>query len=325
LTPSKSSLVPVLALLAMAASAQAQSFPTRPITIVVPYAAGGPVDTYARLLGEHMRGSLGQPIVIENVTGASGTIGVGRVARAAPDGYTLSMGNFGSHVVNGAIYSLTYDLLEDLAPVALHATSSQLIIARGSMPADDLAGLIAWLKANPDKASAGTGGTGSPQHVGGVFFQNATGTRFQLVPYRGAAPAMQDLLAGQIDLMIDPPTNSLPHVRRGSIKAYAVTGPSRLPSAPDIPTVDEAGLPGFYFRVWHATWAPKSTPRPVIERLNAAVVGALADPAVRARLVDLGQSIVPREQQTPEALAMFQKAEIERWWPILKAANIKGE
>jgi tripartite-type tricarboxylate transporter receptor subunit TctC len=313
------------ALPALPRIARAQTYPSRLITIVVPYAAGGPTDVIGRILAEHMRAVLGQTVIVENVTGANGTIGVGRVARATPDGYTISIGHWSTHVVNGAIYQLQYDLLNDFEPISLIASNSYVIVAKNALPANDLKGFITWLKANPDKASEGTAGAGSPQHIGGVFFQKATGTRFQFVPYRGAAPAMQDLLAGQIDMIIDDPTNSLPHIRAGGIKAFAVTAKTRLAAAPDIPTVDEAGLPGFHFSRWHALWVPKGTPKSNVGRLNAAVVDALADPGVRARLADLGQEIFPREQQTPEALGAFQKAEIEKWWPIIKAANIKGE
>jgi tripartite-type tricarboxylate transporter receptor subunit TctC len=305
--------------------ARAQTYPERPITIIVPFAAGGPTDVIGRILAERMRVALGQAVIIENVSGANGTIGVGRVARAAPDGYTISIGHWSTHVVNGAIYQLQYDLLNDFEPISLIASNSYLIVAKNLVPANDLKGFIAWLKANPDKASEGTAGAGSPQHVGGVFFQNATGTRFQFVPYRGAAPAMQDLLAGQIDMIIDDPTNSLPHVCAGRIKAFAVTAKTRMAAAPDVPTVDEAGLPGFYFSRWHALWVPKATPKNIVGKLNAAITDALADPAMRTRLADLGQEIFPRDQQTPEALGALQKAEIEKWWPIIKAAGIKGE
>ena len=315
----------VAALPVASRTAMAQAYPSRSITMVVPFAAGGPVDTLARTLAERMRASLGQTVVIENVTGAGGSIGTGRVARAAPDGYTLVIGIWTTHVVNGAIYALQYDVLNDFEPVALLANNPQVIVAKRSMLANDLKGLIAWLKLNPDKASAGTAGVASPQHVLGVFFQSATGTRFQFVHYRGGGPATQDLVAGQIDLIIGDQVTSLPQIRSGNIKAYAVTNKNRLTAAPDIPTVDEAGLPGFYTTVWNAIWAPKGTPKNVIMKLNAAVVGELADSAIRRRLADLGQQIVPRDQQTPEALAAFHRAEIEKWWPIIKGANIKGE
>ena len=316
----------VTCVLGMAATATAQNFPSRPITIVVPFAAGGPTDTVARIVAEHMRTSLGQPLIVENVVGASGTVGTGRVARAVPDGHTVIVGFWGTHVLNGALFTLQYDVLKDFAPIALLATNPQLIVARNALPPTDLNELIAWLKANPGKASQGTAGVGSPAHVGGVFFQNMTHTQFQFVPYsRGAAPAMQDLIAGQIDLMFDQASHSLPHVRNGSIKAYAVTAGARLPSAPEIPTVDEAGLPGLHVSVWSGMWAPKATPKPIMMKLNDAVASALADPRVKKRLADLGQEIPVRELQTMEGFAAFQKAEIDKWWPIIKAANIRGE
>jgi len=306
-------------------NATAQVYPTRPITIVVPFAAGGPTDTIARMMAEPMRAALGQPVIIENAVGAGGSLGVGRVARAAPDGYTVSIGNWSTHVVNGAIYALPYDLLNDLEPVALLATNPQLIVTKNSVPARDVKQLIGWLKENGGKATAGTAGAGSASHIGGIFFENLTGTRFQFAPYRGTAPAMQDLAAGHIDLMFDQAINSLPQVRAGNIRAYAVTSKSRHVLLPDVPTVDEAGLPGFYISVWHALWISKGTPKEIIAKLNAAVVEALAEPKVRQRLADLAQEIPLRQEQTPSALHAFQKAEIEKWWPLIKAANIKGE
>ena len=305
--------------------ATAQTYPTRPITMIVPFPPGGVTDPVGRILAERMQVSLAQPVVIENVAGANGSIGTGRVARAAPNGYTLSFGGWNTHVANGAVYTLPYDVLNDFEPVSLFASYALVIVAKKKMPANDLNELIAWLKANPGNASQGSAGIGSMGHCTGVFFQNITGTRFQHVPYRGSAPAMQDLVAGQIDMMIDAPVTTLPQVRAEAIKAYAVLAKSRLAAAPNIPTVDEAGLPGLYALNWFAFWAPKGTPKDVIGKLNDAVVGALADPSVRQRLTDIGFEIPTREQQTPEALAAFQKAEIEKWWPIIKAAGIKAE
>jgi len=313
------------ALPAMSRMARGQAYPSRPITMIVPYPAGGPTDTIARLLGERMRASLGQPVIIENVAGAGGTIGVGRVARAAGDGYTLGIGHWGSHVVNGAIYTLPYDLLTDLEPVALISDGPQLIVASKSVPAKDLKELIAWLKANPGKAMVGTTGVGGAAHLAGIIFQNATGTDMQIVPYRGAAPRMQDMLSGQIHLAFDQAASALPQVRGGNLQAYAVTSKTRLTVAPNIPTVDEAGLPGFYTSVWHGLWSSKSTPKDIVSRLNAAAVDALADATVRQRLTELGQELPAREQQTSEALGAHQKAEIDKWWPIIKAAGIKVE
>ena len=308
-----------------AGTATAQDYPSRPVTLVVPFAAGGGTDTIARILAERMRGSLGQPVIVDNTTGANGTIGVGRVARAASDGHTISIGNWTTHVANGAIYSLQYDLLRDFEPIALISTTSWLIMAKKGVPANNLKDFIGWLKANPGRVSAGTAGIGSGEHVSGLLFQRITGTNFQFVPYRGGGPAMQDLVAGQIDMMISGPTLSLAHIRAGSIKPYAVTAKMRLTAAPDIPTVDEAGAPSLYFSYWHALWTSKQTPKNIISKLNMVVMDALADPAVVRRLADLGQEIVPRDQQTPEALGAYQKAEIDKWWPIVKAANVKAD
>jgi tripartite-type tricarboxylate transporter receptor subunit TctC len=314
-----------VALPALSQGACAQAYPSRPVTIVVPFPAGGPADVVGRILAEHMRNSLGQPFVVENVAGASGNIGVGRVARAAGDGYTLVVGLWNTHVANAVLFSLQYDVVKDFEPVALLSSSPTVLVGKKGMPANNLKELIAWLTANPDKASLGTSGAGSPAHVGGLLFQSITGTRFQIVPYRGSALAMNDLIAGQIDMMIPSTTDALQQIRAGTIKAYAVTAKSRSAAAPDIPTVDEAGMPGFYTSAWTALFAPKSTPKDVIGKLNAAVMGALADPAVRRRFAELDQNISPREQQTPEELRAYQQAEIDKWWPIIKAAGIKGE
>jgi tripartite-type tricarboxylate transporter receptor subunit TctC len=307
-----------------ALGATAEIYPSRPITMVVPYAAGGPADTVARIITERMRQSLGQTIVIENVTGAGGSIGAGRVARAAADGYTACIGNWGSHVANGVLYSLTYDLLNDFEPVSLLASEPLLIVAKNAAPARDLPELIGWLKSSKN-ASGGTGGIGSPSHVAGVLFEKETKTHLQLVPYRGAGPAIQDLVGGQIDIMVTAASVALPHVRQGNIKAYAVTANRRLMKAPDIPTTNEAGLAGFYIALWHGLWVPKGTPKEIIEKLNAAVRDTLTDPAVLQRLSDLALDAPPPQQQAPEALGALQRAEIEKWWPIIKAANIRAE
>jgi len=305
--------------------ALAQIYPSRPITIVVPYPPGGAADTITRILTERMRVSLRQTVIIENVSGANGSIGVGRVARAPPDGYTLVLGLWNTHVANGALYALPYDVINDFVPISPLTSQPYLIVAKRNFAARDLKGFIAWLKANPDRASAGTQGLGGASQVAGVFFQKATGTRFQFVPYRGGGPAVQDLIAGQIDLMIASTGDALEQARAGNIAAYAVTAKTRLAAAPDIPTVDEAGLPGFYFSIWLGLWAPLHTPKDIIVTINSATVDTLTDQTVRARLAALGQEIFPPDQLTPEALRVLQKREIEKWWPIIKAANIKGE
>ena len=305
-------------------AAGAQSYPSRPITIIVPFAAGGPTDTLARILGEHMRASLGQPLIVENVTGAGSTIGVARTARAEPDGHTICIGTWTSHVGAAATHQVQYDILKDFAPIALLPIAPTMIIGRSTLPASNLAELIAWLKANPGKASAGTIGAGSPSHVVGVLFKQKTGTQFQFVPYRGAGPAMQDLIAGQIDLRFgSEASQTLPYLHNKAIKAFAILGRTRWSAAPDIPTIDEAGVPGLHLPFWNGMWAPGGTPGDVVARLNDAVRKALADPAVRQRLTNIGLEIPAPQDQSPEALGVFQKAEIDKWWPVIKAAGVK--
>ncbi len=310
---------------ALSSPVAAQVYPNRPITMVVPLGVGGSTDVIARIMAEGMRQVLGQTIVVENTTGAGGTIGVGRVARAAPDGYTLGIGQWGTNVASGAIYPLQFDLEKDFEPIGLIATQPFLIVSKKDVPATNLKELIAWLKANADKTSQGNSGVGTPSHVGGLLLQKAMGVSPTMVPFRGAGQSSQGLVAGQIDVMLDTPAVSMPQVQGGTIKAYAVTAPKRLAIAPEIPTTDEAGLPGFYFTFWHAFWVPKGTPKDIVAKLNDALVKTLADPVTRERLTKIAQEIFPKEQQTPEALATYHRAEIAKWWPIIKEAGIKPQ
>src|SRR5947208_12599041 len=305
--------------------ARAQSFPARPITIVVPFPAGGPTDTLGRVLADRMKNALGQSVIIENLTGAAGTIGSTHVARSLPDGYTLILGHWQTHVVNGATYSLPFDVVSDFEPIALIADCPMWLVGKLALPAKDMPELIAWLKENPGKATDGIGGAGGGADVVGTYFQKNTGTRFQFVPYRGAAPMIQDLVAGQIDLTFTQVASALAQVRAGQLKAYVVMSKTRWSATPDTPTIDEAGVPGLHASFWHGLWAPKGTPKDVVATLHAAVVESLADPSVRRRFSDVGQEIWPRDKQTPQALAAQQQAEIEKWWPIIKAANIRAE
>jgi len=315
----------VAVILGTISTARGQAYPSRPISIVVGFSAGGPTDTLARNLAEPMRRSLGQPVVIENVTGAAGSVAITRVGRATPDGYTLILGNWNSHVGAAAIYPIQYDVLKDFDPVSLLPVSRLWMVGKIGLPAKDTAELIAWLKANPNKASVAIVGAGSAGHVCSVYFQTRTGTSFEFVPYRGGAPAYQDLMAGHIDLMCAEASATLPYVRAGKIRAYAVSAKTRWSAAPDTPTLDEVGVPGVYISFWHGLWVPKGTPKDVIAKLNSAVVDALADTTLRQRLAELGQEIPVREQQTPEALAAHHKAEIEKWWPLIKSAGIRAE
>jgi len=318
-------LAALMALLAFVGNAPADNFPSHPITLVVPFSAGGPTDAMARILADHMRTTLGQNIAIENVTGAAGSLGVGRVVRAAPDGYTVSIGHLGTHVANGAIYKLGYDLVADLEPVVLLPSNPMIIVSTNAVPAKTLKELIAWLKAKPAPATAGTAGAGSGSHIAGLYFENVTGIKLQYVPYRGTAPALTDLVAGQIDLIIDQTSNSIAQVRAGTIRAYAVTDDKRVESAADVPSADEAGLSGFHMTLWSGLWVPKNTPKDVVAKLNAAAVDAMSDPAVRKKFEDLGLQMPPKDKLSPELLGAWQKAEIEKWWPMIKAANVKVE
>ena len=314
-----------IVLAAAAFAAGAQPYPSRPVTVTVPFAAGGPTDTIARIMAERMQRALGQTVVVENVAGAGGTIAGNKIAHAAPDGYSVAIGHIGTHVIVGAVQKTTYDVFNDFEPVAMIATNPQIIVTHPSVAAKDLKELIAWEKSQGKPISSGTGGPGTPSHIMAVYFGNTTGVPMEPIHYKGSGPAMQDLIAGHIQMGFEQAANAIPHIKGGKIKAYAVTQKSRLDAAPEIPTVDEAGLPNFYMSIWHAYWVPKGTPRAVIERLNAAIVESLADPAVQKRLADLGQEIPPRDQQTPEALRAHHKAEIDKWWPLIRTAGIKSE
>jgi len=313
------------ALTAVSRIAKAQTYPSRPITMIVPFPPGGLTDVLGRVLAAGMQTLLVQSVVVENVGGASGSIGTGRVARAAPDGYTLVLGIWNTHVANGVTYTLDYDVVKDFVPIVLCAEIPLALVAKKTLPAHDLQDYIAWLKTNPGKASKATVGVGSPGQLLGILMQKETGTRFTLVPYRGAGPLVQDVVAGQIDMTFINTATALPFVRSGSIKALGLTSLKRIAAAPDIPTMDEAGLRGFSFSLWAALFAPHNTPRDIIDKLNTAAVNTLRDPNVRQKLEAQGFEIPPREQQTPEALGAYQKAEIEKWWPIIKAAGIQAE
>jgi len=312
-----------LAILTFGGHAFAETFPSHPITVIVPFSAGGPSDAMMRVMAERMKVALGEPLIIENVTGAGGSLGVGRTVRSPPDGYTVGFGHLGTNVANGAIYKLGYDLVTDLEPVVLLPSNPMIIVSKNAVPAKSLGELLAWLKARPTPATAGTAGAGSGSHIAALYFENVTGIKLQYVPYRGTAPAMTDLVAGQIDLIVDQTSNSISQVRAGNIRAYAVTDTKRVESAPDIPTTDEAGLAGFHMTLWSGLWVPKDTPKDIVAKLNAAAVDALNDPAVRKQLENLGLQMPPGDRLSPGALGNWQKAEIAKWWPMLKAANVK--
>ncbi|MGF6309193.1 tripartite-type tricarboxylate transporter receptor subunit TctC [Bradyrhizobium sp. i1.8.4] len=313
----------VLTMLAFTGIVAAETYPSHPITIVVPFAAGGPSDAMARILGERMKQSLGEVLLIENVTGAGGSIGVGRAVRAAPDGYTISFGHLGTHVANGAIYKLGYDLVMDLEPVVLLPSNPMIVVSKNAVPAKSLKELLEWLKSRPAPPTAGTAGAGSGSHIAGLYFENVSGIKLQYVPYRGTGPALNDLVAGQIDIIVDQTSNSINQVRAGNIRAYAVTDSKRVANAPEVPTVDEAGLPGFHMTLWSGLWVPKGTPKEIVAKLNGAAIEAMADPAVQKQLENLGLQMPPKDQLTPDALGAWQKAEIAKWWPMIKAANVK--
>ncbi len=315
----------VFAALAFGHAALANNYPSRPITIIVPFSAGGPSDAMARILAERMKATLGEAVLIENVTGAGGSIGVGRAVRSPPDGYTISFGHLGTHVANGAIYKLGYDLVTDLEPLVLLPSNPMIVVSKNAVPAKSLTELVAWLKSRPTPPTAGTAGAGSGSHIAGLYFEKVSGIKLQYVPYRGTAPALTDLVAGQIDIIVDQTSNSISQVRAGNIRAYAVTADKRVASAPDIPTTDEAGLPGFHMTLWSGLWVPKGTPKDIVAKLNAAAVDALNDPGARKQLESLGLQMPPQDQLAPQALGDWQKAEIAKWWPIIKAADVKVE
>jgi tripartite-type tricarboxylate transporter receptor subunit TctC len=315
----------LVALLAFGSAAAAENYPSHPITVIVPFSAGGPSDAMMRILAERMKLPLGETILIENVTGAGGSLGVGRTVRSAPDGYTIGFGHLGTNVANGAIYKLGYDLVADLEPVVMLPSNPMIIVSKNAVPAKSLKELLEWLKSRPVPAAAGTAGAGSGSHIAGLYFENATGIKLQYVPYRGTGPALNDLVAGQIDIIVDQLSNSINQVRAGTIRGYAVTDSKRAAQAADIPTVDEAGLPGFHMTLWSGLWVPKGTPKEIVAKLNAAAVEALSDPAVRKQLENLGLQMTPLDQLSPEALGAWQKAEIAKWWPMIKAANVRVE
>ncbi|MBX9773019.1 MAG: tripartite tricarboxylate transporter substrate binding protein BugD [Xanthobacteraceae bacterium] len=315
-------LATALVATAIAAGAQAQTFPSRQVTLVVPFPPGGSTDAIARIMADRMRAPLGQPVVTENVGGAGGSIAVGRVARAAPDGYTIDIGQWDTHV-GSIIYKLNYDLQKDFDPIGLLSVNPQLMVARKNLPANNLKELVAWMKANPGKITFVN--QNAAGQITGILFEQATGQKVQFIPYRGAGPAMTDLLAGQVDLMVVQAAVTLPQLQAGTVKVLANLSPERSKAIPDIPTSDESGVPGLYMSGWFGLFGPRGLPKDVLARLNGAMVDTLADPAVRKRFNDLGLDVATKEQQTPEGLAAFQAAEIRKWWPIIKAANIKGE
>jgi len=316
-------LAVALGAMILATPASAQTYPSKPVSMIVPFAAGGATDTLARFLGEKMRERLGQPVIIENVAGAGGSIALNRAARAPADGYTLQIGTSTTNMLLGGLYTLQFDLLNDLDPILMIASEPLMIVGKKALAAHDLKGLIAWLKANPDKASIGIPAVGGTGHLAGLAFLKEIGAQAQFIPYRGNGPALQDLVAGNIDMQIEPSSNFFAQVRAGTIKAFAITAKTRTSAAPDIPTTDQAGLPGYHASLWYGLWAPKGTPKDVVAKLNATMLDVLKDPAVQKRFAELALDQPPREQQTPEALRAFQKAEADKWWPIIKAANIK--